>query len=286
MTTPDDHDANDRRPRFQFSLRALLLAFTAVAIGFPIWYRWPYQETELRYPMTKGVPDRTKPPQHRIVTTWQRTWGGKREKHGPLIKYNLTNNGRRVEHYEHDVLHGPFTQSVNDIVYGSGQYYRGEPDGTWISKATREKGQDTTNWRHGKLHGLVDFDWPEQPRHEWFQYADGRLTHYNGEPVKSRLLNQASNNEIPLGRLRDAINGEDFRKLPILDDVPLSVLCETIETRLQIPVTIDASVSDPTIHVYFGGEGMDFPSALFLCTRYVGLDWECRGDGLVVFKPE
>jgi len=28
------------------SLRLLLLAFTAFAIGFPIWYRWPYEATE------------------------------------------------------------------------------------------------------------------------------------------------------------------------------------------------------------------------------------------------
>jgi len=29
--------------RLQFSLRLLMLALTAFAIGFPIWYRWPYQ---------------------------------------------------------------------------------------------------------------------------------------------------------------------------------------------------------------------------------------------------
>ena len=33
------------RPRF--SLRLLLLGVTAFAVGFPIWYRWPYVEEEL-----------------------------------------------------------------------------------------------------------------------------------------------------------------------------------------------------------------------------------------------
>src|SRR5262245_30760941 len=120
-TTPQSSaPAGISRQRLQFSLRVLLLAFTAFAVGFPIWYRWPYEDTELRYPMKKGVPDKTKPAQLRVVTTWQRTWGGGKEKHGPRTKYNLSNNGRRVEHFEHDVLHGPFTQSVNDVVYGSG----------------------------------------------------------------------------------------------------------------------------------------------------------------------
>ena len=38
---------NAKAPRrwFQFSLRLLLIAFTAFAIGFPIWYRWPYQKS-------------------------------------------------------------------------------------------------------------------------------------------------------------------------------------------------------------------------------------------------
>src|SRR5882724_2320998 len=117
--------------RFQFSLRFFLLAFTAFALGFPIWYRWSYQESELRYPFKGSVPDKTQPATHRVVTTWRRTWGGGKEKHGPRTNYNLEVNARRVEHFEHDVLHGPFTQSVNDVVYGSGQYDHGQPDGTW-----------------------------------------------------------------------------------------------------------------------------------------------------------
>src|SRR5262245_24123007 len=52
------------RPRF--SLRVLLLAVTAFAIGFPIWYRWPYEER----PPFIGARD--------VVITWQRQWGGGR----------------------------------------------------------------------------------------------------------------------------------------------------------------------------------------------------------------
>src|SRR5437868_5077797 len=64
--------------RLQFSLRLLLLAFTGFAVGFPIWYRWPYRETtEQRDPATGKVwSTRT--------TTWQRQWGGDRLAHGPM----------------------------------------------------------------------------------------------------------------------------------------------------------------------------------------------------------
>src|SRR5437868_6478456 len=60
--------------RLQFSLRVLLLAFTAFAVGFPIWYRWPYREEEILSPG---------PTKERRVTSWQRQWGGGRTKHGP-----------------------------------------------------------------------------------------------------------------------------------------------------------------------------------------------------------
>src|SRR5438874_5953770 len=60
--------------RLQFSLRLLLLALTAFAIGFPIWYRWPYVESG---PSASMASERT--------ITWQRQWGGGRLRHGPEI---------------------------------------------------------------------------------------------------------------------------------------------------------------------------------------------------------
>src|SRR5215813_10864191 len=70
---------NDSKPpvcprpwRIQFSLKLLLVAFTAFAIGFPIWYRWPYEEVEDVSPTSKT----------KRVITWQRQWGGSRIKHG------------------------------------------------------------------------------------------------------------------------------------------------------------------------------------------------------------
>src|SRR5262245_11201972 len=81
-----------RHSRLQFSLRLLLLAFTAFAIGFPIWYRWPYTEEELRYPGKRDSTgqwkqDTTKPPLRRIVRTFRRTWGGGKVQEGPECEY-------------------------------------------------------------------------------------------------------------------------------------------------------------------------------------------------------
>lgn len=71
--------------RLQFSLRVLLVAFTAFAIGFPIWYRWPYRETiEKRDPATGKLWST------RIIT-WQRQWGGERLPHGP--EQNILGDG-------------------------------------------------------------------------------------------------------------------------------------------------------------------------------------------------
>src|SRR5205809_4736 len=64
-----------RPARLQFSLRLLLIAFTAFAIGFPIWYRWPYQEVREEH-------IRVGPSILRSVVHWQRQWGGKILMHG------------------------------------------------------------------------------------------------------------------------------------------------------------------------------------------------------------
>src|SRR5688572_12726396 len=93
------------RSRFQFSLRVLLAAFTLFAIGFPIWYRWPYREVITTYVMAGGQPDKSKPT-GKYVRTWQRAWGGGRLKHGPWVFESADGNERHEDHYENDVLNG------------------------------------------------------------------------------------------------------------------------------------------------------------------------------------
>src|SRR5947207_15558420 len=87
--------ARPRAWRLQFSLRLLLLALTAFAIGFPIWYRWPYEEAI------------DNPAGASLITTWQRQWGGSRVKHGLA---RLVAGGAAVQStmYRNGLRHGPY----------------------------------------------------------------------------------------------------------------------------------------------------------------------------------
>src|SRR5688500_10025317 len=90
------------RLRPQFSLRLLLLAFTAFALGFPIWYRWPYVEVEEN-------------PSGRITTTWRQSWGGGRVKHGQTRRDSVGSIVYSVRTYREGVLHGPSYQVIGEF---------------------------------------------------------------------------------------------------------------------------------------------------------------------------
>src|SRR6185295_1137871 len=97
--------------RLQFSLRLLLLAFTAFAIGFPVWYRWPYEEAVINPTAIASQ-----------ITTWQRQWGGGRVKHGPqrliaggeIVESVMYLNGLRHGPYQRDEVRGQFVDDLKD----------------------------------------------------------------------------------------------------------------------------------------------------------------------------
>src|SRR5438132_11390718 len=90
-----------RRWRMQYSLRFFLLAFTAFAIGFPIWYRWPYQSETVQRDATGAVVAR------RIIT-WQRQWGGERLQHGP--ERLILGDATFTPTYVRGLRHGPHSE--------------------------------------------------------------------------------------------------------------------------------------------------------------------------------
>jgi hypothetical protein len=94
--------ANTPRPwlRPRFGLRLLLLAFTAFAVGFPIWYRWPYEEREVAEAGVSRV---------ERITTWQRQWGGGRLKRGPE-RHTIDGVIFRSTNYRDGRKHGPHTE--------------------------------------------------------------------------------------------------------------------------------------------------------------------------------
>src|SRR6188768_3780295 len=115
-----EHKDRPRVWRLQFSLKLLLLAFTAFAVGFPIWYRWPYEEVD-----DESSPG--SPTELRRVTTWQRQWGGGRLKHGPQ---SLIEDGKTVESlvYRNGLRHGPYVST-----YDRGRFENDLKEGAWTA---------------------------------------------------------------------------------------------------------------------------------------------------------
>jgi hypothetical protein len=131
------------RPRF--SLRVLLLAVTAFAIGFPVWYRWPYEEVEILPPSGRG-----KPVVEQRITTWQRQWGGEPLKHGP---HRIVRDGKTFEltTYRNGRKHGQYYLTFGDPKDAalSGQFVDDEMDGVWSEIVNGRK--RFTTFDHGKL---------------------------------------------------------------------------------------------------------------------------------------
>jgi hypothetical protein len=147
------------RPRF--SLRVLLLAVTAFAVGFPVWYRWPYQEAEQLTPSFFG----RSPKNVEIrITTFQRQWGGQRLKHGPerllvngeLVRETNYRGGKRHGlFFEHSFQYAPYSPTATPKVTRSaepttaGQYVDGMKEGTWAYG--RGESAALLVWHHDQL---------------------------------------------------------------------------------------------------------------------------------------
>src|SRR5438128_977765 len=150
--------ASIRRPRvwrLQFSLRLLLLAFTSFAIGFPIWYRWPYQDTIVqRDPAGKIWSTRT--------ITWKRQWGGGRLAHGP--ESITVGDTTRTTEFVLGKRHGVYTlHDAKGRISETGQYVDDMKEGRWVAKS-RWKSRNgevwkfaVTSWHGDLLDGECEF---------------------------------------------------------------------------------------------------------------------------------
>jgi hypothetical protein len=134
------------RPRY--SLRVLLVAFTAFAVGFPIWYRWPYEET-----MDSSADTRAKSRQRSVTTTWQRQWGGGRLKHESESTYE---NGKLILRatYHSGILDGPYETWSRNGAREAGQFIAGKKAGLWRSFNRDGDLWRSAEWRDDRLDGL------------------------------------------------------------------------------------------------------------------------------------
>ena len=276
MTTAVAPPAPRRRFTLRYSLRVLLLAFTAFAIGFPIWYRWPYQEVELRYPESNAKPDTSQPPFGREITTWQRQWGGGRLKHG-LSTTVWNANGQRVEAtYRLGKRDGPRTCYTGDGRVEWIGHYKDDvkcsetlyhPDG---SVATKMEFLD------GKL--LCADQYLADGEIVRYRVSQGRVTDVNGEPLESLLFKRMDKGSVDAHtakRLRRVV-GQEF------GDTLKDVL-EWLGSESGVRVVAHeqtASVKGTIFHP----QGIDLASALVLAARGAGCQCDYR-DGLVWVLP-
>jgi len=288
-----------RRWRLQFSLRLLLLAFTAFAIGFPIWYRWPYEETE---PISFSD-DPFAQPVGSVTRTWQRTWGGGRVQAGREAS-EITqgrSHTKTIRYYMDGKLHGPFASYSQGKLNQTGQYERGQREGTWVDyDEISGKLICTANWRQDRLdgpyeivtYGRLKFDpstagsFAEAPRQRMtFLFSKGRLIDAAGQPVQNRLLEQLESAAIDepqlireLGRL---MVGMEFIETPLRDTVLF------LQDAHNLAIVLDVqrvSKIDRPITMYI--KGVDLCSGLMMLTSPENLAFEYRYGVLFLTTPE
>jgi hypothetical protein len=246
--------------RMQFSLRLALIALTAFAIGFPIWYRWPYEEVHLeKSPAGTVVAKR--------VSTWQRQWGGGRLQHG----YEKSFLGDTVMSamYTHGMEHGPYEQTYKGKTKLKGQYLHGMKDGPWVYY---ERPKVTSHWKRGKLDGPYEIEYAKG-RTAQMQFSAGRLKQVNGKPAANRLFDLLES-----GSIEPAIANE-LRKETVMEfvEVPLREVINYIQDLHKIPIVLDHSLPEKSKlqPITATHHGLDLISALTLLTAShdLGVDY-------------
>jgi hypothetical protein len=239
-----------RRTRLQFSLRLLLVAVTAFAIGFPIWYRWPYEEVDAGGTRT---------------TTWQRQWGGSRLQHG---KRTLT-QGKLVQisTYRRGQAHGPYLLKVGDQVEEVGQYVDGLKEGTWTCA-----GNTILHWHHGKLDGKCELK-SRRGNSTIVTFAEGRLTHVNGRPVEDHLFGLLQSNVVD-----ERIASELGRPTSVdVVEMPLKDTMLYLQEAHNTPFVIDQrQVPNGDLPLTAAYSGIGLGSVLTLFTAPHGLACDYR----------
>jgi len=267
-----------RRSRLQFSLRLLLIGLTAFAIGFPIWYRWPYVETEVVY-FGSGKSQR---PLRTMSSTWRRTWGGGKAKHGRAIGEYLQWE-KTVSHFQDGKLHGPYAVHFQGQLTLKGQYVHGQMEGAWVE--FDEGYTYTTHWHNDLRHGPYIVESPDGRKQQGL-FKAGRLTEMNGQPIQNPLLNQLESGSIDNRRIAAALSqtmsmGMEFSETPLKDAF------QYLQDQSNIPMYLDTRrLKDLDLPVTMNFKGIDLCSALALLTTEYKLGCHYRYGALFLTTPE
>ena len=263
---PTNPPAKIRRfPPLQFSLRVAFLALTAFAVGFPVWYRWPYEEVIEHKSPTGSVGATT-------TTTWQRQWGGGRRRHG--LETRRQDGGLvQTTMYVRGVAHGPYQMTNKGRSEAQGQYEDGMREGTWMYRD-----RDSTvrvTWRRGKLDGPYE---RESTKGSSFRhmFSAGRLTEINGQPARNRLYDLLESGVFDAddGRVGEELQTPtkiEFVETPLVDVVVF------LQETHNLPMFLDsARVPAPPFPITADYKGIDLISGLTLLTSSHNLGCDYR----------
>jgi hypothetical protein len=272
-TATHQTQARPRAWRLQFSLRLLLVTMLAFAVGFPIWYRWPYEEVEVQ-----GKP----PDAVTRTTTWQRQWGGGRLRHGPEA-WSYVPFGSAITNYENGIKEGPYLELRDGQVVASGRYRDGQRDGVWKRLGGPFSPHHTVNWQDGKLDGPYETQFSDGRKSE-LRLVAGKLTHRDGQTIENRLYDVLQSGSIDDSRLVQELTGvTDINFI----ETPLSDALLFLSEQHEIAITLDTTkVADPKQPLTDAFWDIDLCSALTLLTEPRGLACDYRYGTLWITTAE
>jgi hypothetical protein len=231
-------------PRAQFSLRTFLLAVTTVGIGFPAWYRMPYEETVV--PSQELVTDYCNLGSHkdpdfcysRVTTTWQRQFGGSRLEHGRCRKYDKAGRLKIEQEFRDGKPHGAYRYYGHlGSVVEEGRYEHGWKEGEWIEERdenSERRGPMHRSQRHGEWYSR---QWEHERR---VTFHEGRVVAVEGVPVDRTFE----------ARFPCVVDEDGYSSRPLLEmlnsldavEETLAGYVQTLEQLCDAPVLLDDSV--------------------------------------------
>jgi hypothetical protein len=240
----------------------LLAAFTAFAIGFPVWYRWPYEEEDTAATKNNTAIKR--------IITWQRQWGGGRLKHGPESTYRSGNLILRAT-YRSGLLHGPYETRQRTGDREVGQYVEGKKSGEWRLVDAKGNLRRSAQWRDDRLDGpylIIGADGKE--RHLLF--AQGRVITADGRKVEDRLGELLASNGIDNPQIVNVLTSQTGLEFV---DTPLKDAVFFIADKHEFPVAVDPHHVDPMTAISADWEGLELYCVLAIMTsdHHLGCDY-------------
>jgi hypothetical protein len=256
-----------RRLPLRFSLRILLVAVTLFAIGFPVWYRRPYEEVIVQD--FSGDPFAVSK-KRLTTTTWQRQWGGGRFKHGVerVVRDGKTST---LTTYHGGRKHGPYQNHYNDGSLAMvGHYTDDEKDGTWTTFDPKGEVQLAATWRHGQLEGPASIRGKNGM--DRVELIAGEVVKVNDVSVKDRLAGLQAAAQISSSDIATALKSPTS---VTYNELPLGHVIDDLSQITRTPMFVDPFHVDPNSRVNLSGE-LSLSSALTLMSAQHELGCDYR----------